>query len=453
MSGAAPDEAAAALRRLHPDHFRIARAALGVLLFTIAAKLAVAGREVVLAWRFGRGPEVDAYNLAMTFSTWLPLALVSVMTIVLVPVLVRLGIENSGNRTHFLRELSGAGLLFGVAMSIATWISAPWLVQWVGPGLPDATRDLFRVMLRSLAPVALLTVLVGVYATRLQAENDHRYALAEGLPPFVVVLLLLAWQSEGAAPLIVGTLAGFAWQVGWLARRSGNGGGTLQFAFSMRASQWSGLWRGALVMGAGQLAMSFTQPIDQWFAANVGSGAIATLGYANRLVSLGMALGATVISRATLPIFSEGVARGDSGRIRGYALGWAGSMLLLGIVAAALVCLAAPWLVSLLFERGAFSSMDTLAVAEALRWGIWQLPPFLAGLVLVSQLASAGRYHLIGTFAAVSTLGKVIATYLLTPQMGVKGILLASALMYSLSAALFLYAVSRPIPRQSAAAN
>ena len=432
---------AATLRRHHPEHFRIARAALGVLLFTIIAKVAVAAREIVLAWRFGRGEEVDAYNLALTFSTWLPLALVSVMTIVLVPVLVRSNIENAGNRARFLRELSacdrGRPGHEHCDMDIGAVVG-----QWVGAGLPEATRDLFRLMLKSLAPVSLLTVMVGVYATRLQAANDHRYALAEGFPSLAVVFLLLAWQSGDAAPLIVGTLAGFAWQVGWLARRSRDGsGGSLRFALSMQAPQWKGLWTGALVMGVGQLAMSFTQPIDQWFAASVGSGAIATLGYANRIISLGMTLGATVMSRATLPIFSEGIARGEDERTRSNALGWAGLMLAIGVAAAALVWLVAPWLISVVFERGAFSATDTEAVADALRWGVWQLPPYLGGLVLVSHLASAGRYRLIGIIAVGNTSFKLVATYVLTPQLGVNGILLATALMYFLAALLCWWAV------------
>ena len=449
MNGPAAERLATALGGLHPDHFRIARAALWVLLFTFAAKLAVAAREIVLAWRFGRGPEVDAYNLALTLSTWLPLALVAVMTVVLVPALVRANLEKASTRQRFLRELNGAAVVAGLGMSIVTWVAAPWLVRAFAFGLPESTRDLVRGMLGSFAPIALLTVLVGVYTTRLQAANDHRYAIAEGFPPFGVVLLVLAWEAGDAGPLIVGTLAGFALQVWWLARQSREPGSSrLQVSVSLQSPQWKGLWRGALVMAIGQFAMSFTLPIDQWFAANVGSGAIATLGYANRIISLGMALGATVISRATLPIFSEGIARGDNERIRRYALGWAGSMLLLGIAGAVLLWLLAPWLVALLFERGAFSSADTQAVAEALRWGVWQLPPYLAGLVLVSQLASESRYQLIGAIGSGNIILKLVGTSVLVQRFGLNGILLATVVMYVLSALLCWYAVVRtPVQR------
>jgi hypothetical protein len=64
-------------------------------------------------------------------------------------------------------------------------------------------------------------------------------------------------------------------------------------------------------MGAGQALMSFTGIIDQFFAANLGAGAISTLSYANRVLGLILSLGAMAISRATLPEFSAVHARGE----------------------------------------------------------------------------------------------------------------------------------------------
>jgi len=430
------------LARLHPDHTRIARAALWLFVFTFIAKLAGAGREIAIAWRFGRGPEVDAYNLAIMLSLWLPLTIYSVMTVVLVPALVRLRSARKPQDLRFSREVTGAAVALGVFLSVATWMLAPALAQAFAAELPRETGQLAQGMLRSFAPLALLTLLIAAEASRLQAAQDHRYALAEGFPPLAVGLFVVAWTSSDTLPLIVGTLAGFAWQTWWLARHARDpSGGSRRMAFGLRAPHWSELWRGALAMGAGHFAMSFIQPIDQWFAAGVGTGAIATLGYTNRVIALGMALGATVISRATLPVFAEGVARGDAQLVRTHALSWAGWMLLVGMVAAGVLWLLSPWLVAILFERGAFSPADTQAVAEALRWGVWQLPPYLAGLVLVSQLASEGRYSVIGVIAFLNITVKGACTSFFVDHLGLTGILLATVVMYSVAALSFWCAV------------
>ena len=65
-------------------------------------------------------------------------------------------------------------------------------------------------------------------------------------------------------------------------------------------------------MLAGQALISFIGIIDQFFAAPLGTGAIATLSYANRILASMLGLGATAVARATLPVFSQAQAQGGS---------------------------------------------------------------------------------------------------------------------------------------------
>jgi peptidoglycan biosynthesis protein MviN/MurJ (putative lipid II flippase) len=262
------------------------------------------------------------------------------------------------------------------------------------------------------------------------------------------VVLLLAWQTVDTMPLIGGTLIGFGVQAVLLHWRAG---GPRGLSISVRSEHWPALARAALVMGAGQFAMSFTVPADQWFASGVGGGAIATLGYANRIIALGTALGASVISRATLPIFAEGVAGGEGKRARRHALRWSWLMLLAGALGAAAASVLATPLTRLLFERGAFFPEDTQAVAEALRWGIWQVPPYLAGLVFISLIAAQRRYHVIAAIASVNLACKLAGNFYLAESMGVNGILLATVVMYCVSLALAWFAAAQPISAQTAA--
>jgi peptidoglycan biosynthesis protein MviN/MurJ (putative lipid II flippase) len=433
------------LRRLHPDHLRIARAGLWLLAFTLAAKLAGAAKEIVVAWRFGRGPEVDAYNLALTLATWLPASVVTVMAVVLVPAIVRLGSDPAEARGRFLRELNGVALLGGTVLSAATWLCAPLLVRGFTGGLPAETAALATGMVRAFSLLPLLTVVSGMQAARLQALQDHRYALAEGLPSLAIVVLLLAWLTADTGPLVAGTLLGFVWQAWWLHRHATRAAGPAGLSLSLSSRPLRGLWRGALVMGAGQLAISLIVPLDQWFAAGLGTGAIATLGYANRVIALVMTLGGVVVSRATLPVFSAAVAGGEGARVRRHALRWGGLMFLVGVAAAAAMWALATPIVGLLFERGAFSRQDTQAVAEALRWGIWQVPPFLASLVFYSEVAARRRYGVIAAFAAANLACKAAGNLFFGPILGLNGILLATVVMFTLSMLLFLLAVRREV--------
>src|SRR5690606_3542148 len=156
----------------------------------------------------------------------------------------------------------------------------------------------------------------------------------------------------------------------------------------LSAEYWPDLVKAAGVMMVGQVAMSFVGPIDQYTAAHLGANANATLGYATRLLSLLLGLGAASVGRAALPVLADVQRRGDAERARKIALKWSVLMGLGGALVTAVGWWLAPCVVSLLFERGAFTAQDTLRVADVVRWGLLQLPFYFGVLVLV-QLGRA----------------------------------------------------------------
>ncbi len=427
---------------LHLDHRRIIAAAGWLLVFTIGAKLAAVGKEVAIAARYGTSVEVDDYNLGFTLATWLPTTLYSVICVVLVPTLVRLGHTNDNARQRFLAELNGISVLVAVLASGLLWLSAPWLAEYFGNDHRGASSTL-SVMLRNLAMLPALGILVAVHAVRLQAVHDHRYAAAEGIMPLVVMSLCLGWHAGYGLPLIIGTLLGTGLQAWWLsyaatrleASRPG-------FAWWPREASWSPVWKSGIAMGLGSVAMSLTLPLDQYFVARLGPGELATFGYANRILAIGMTFAAAVVSRSTLPVFAEGlVASGSNAQVIQRAALWARLMFAGGIVLALFLALLAPRIVALLFERGAFTRADTMAVATALRWGVWQFPFYFAGLVFVSLLAGASRYRLIGVVGVLAIAAKVLLNFALAPRLGLPGIMLAGTLMYVMTAVICFIAV------------
>src|SRR5690606_29558839 len=184
----------------------------------------------------------------------------------------------------------------------------------------------------------------------------------------------------------------------------------------LSAHQWPDLVKAAGVMLVGQIAMSFVGPIDQYTAANLGDNANATLGYAARLLSLVLGIGAASVGRAALPVLADVQSRGDAAHARAVALKWSVWMLGAGAAAAALGWLLAPWGVALLFERGAFSAQDTQAVAHVLRWGLLQLPFYFGVLILVQLLASQNRYRIMAAIAVANFALKAVMNPILADR-------------------------------------
>jgi murein biosynthesis integral membrane protein MurJ len=432
------------LAAVHPNHKRIAAGAALIGVLTIVAKLFVAAREMVIAWRYGVGTTVDAYQLALTITTWLPMMLTSVMTVVLVPRLVALG-NRPAERRSFVAELNGTVLMLGIAVAALTWIAAPAASALLASGSNAATLELTATMSRLMTPVALFAIVVGYLSARLQSRERFAYSVTEALPAIAIGLLVIApWVHGGAAPLIWGTLVGFLIQalvLGAMTARGDMGLGGLRIRH--RSPEWRTLYGSLLVMAAGQVVLASTIPIDQAFASRLGPGAVATLGYANRIVMLISGFGAIVLARALLPVLSSTVADGSHELGGRQARQWVWLLMLIGAAITVAVWLLAPWVVSVIFERGAFTTANSEAVAHVLRYGALQIPFYFAGLTAVQWIAARGRYASLLVIACLAILLKVAMNLLLVQSFGLAGIMMATAGMYALSFACLYFAANR----------
>jgi len=183
---------------------------------------------------------------------------------------------------------------------------------------------------------------------------------------------------------------------------------------------------GTLMVGS--VVASLWLPADQYFMAQLGDGAIATLGYANRLLSLLLSMGALAISRAALPILSEMLFLGDHARARSTALKWSVLMLAVGIVGACIAYILAPYAIALLFQKGAFTTEDTIAVTSLFRVGLVQVPFSFGMCALVQLFASETRYKAISIIAVLGFAIKLAGNVILVRLYGTKGVLLATGL-------------------------
>ncbi|KAI1697505.1 mviN-like protein [Ditylenchus destructor] len=408
---------------------------------------------MAVAYRYGVSDAVDAYQFTMTMATWLPVTIVGVLSVVLIPVLVRLRRADDAERDQFIRELQGWVAAAGIALALATWFAWPHVLSSLGQGLSARVGGMTGDLLVAFAPVSALLLVAGISAARLRSHERHVNTLLDSVPAVATLAwVMLAVSADGVGPLLWGTLVGYAIQtvwLAWLAARA-DGGFWGSPRLTLRSPHWPELMSAAGVMLIGQVAMSFVGPLDQYAAANLGANANATLGYASRLLSLVLGIGAVSVGRAALPVLADVQARGDTARARAMALKWSMLMVLAGAAAVAVGWLLAPWGVSVLFQRGAFTAENTEAVAHVLRWGLLQLPFYFGVLILVQLLASQNRYRIMSAIAVGNFALKAGLNMVLAPRMGAAGIMLATSLMYLLSYACYLVVALRRVEPQEA---
>ena len=419
----------------HPDHHAIAKGMAWIALFVFLGGLAGAAKEMAVAYRYGVSAEVDAYLFVLNLVRWPVGVWFSVLMVVVVPLAASMRRDATAELPGFRAELFGLALLVGLTLATLAWLGVPSLLRAPWTGLPATTVAAASDMFPPLVFLVPMGVVISLFSAWMLAAGRHANTLLEGVPALVIALAVVVFSRGGIEPLVWGTLAGFAFHLASLAIPLARGGELEAPRFTRQSPHWLPFWQGFGVMLTGQALMSFVNIVDQFFAAHLGTGAIATLGYANRIIILLLGLGATAVSRATLPIFSKTEAQGGA-QVHRLASHWVRLLFLLGVIALIVGWGLAPWAVRLLFERGAFTAEDTLGVSEVLRVGLLQLPFYFAGLVLVSVLVSQREYKLIAIGGSVNLLAKLGANWALVPLMGVSGIIAGTAFMYMVSFAL-----------------
>ncbi|MCC2973782.1 lipid II flippase MurJ [Massilia sp. IC2-476] len=430
------------IRTADARHAAILRGLVLVALFTLLGKLMGAAKEMAVAYRYGLAAEVDAYQFLYTLVSW-PIGIwSSVLTAVLVPLAARMQGAGPAELPRFRAELLGLAIVFGLGLALLAWLLIGAILSLGKAGLPAPAAGLAQAALPGLVlllPLGLLTTLQSAW---MLAAGRHVNTLLDSIPTFFIAAAVLAFPSGSIKPLVWGTVAGCGFHLAALLLPMARRRELEAPSFSLVSPQWTWFWQGFGIMLGGQALMSFTTVIDQFYAAGLGTGAIATLGYANRVLSLILGLAAVAVARATLPVFSQAQPEGPA-TLWPLALGWARLMFLGGIATMFLSWLLAPWAIGLLFERGQFGPADTRIVSEVLRYGLPQLPFYFSSMVLVSYALSQRRYTLIFWSGVIGCVAKVLGNLFLAPSLGVNGVALAATFTYGLNALFFWLTLRR----------
>jgi putative peptidoglycan lipid II flippase len=430
------------ISKAHSDHYAIAKGMAWVSLFVFIGKLAGAGKEMAVAYRYGVSVEVDAYLLVFNLLSWPVSVWFSILTGVLIPLVAHMRQNSSADIPKFRAELLAFSLLLGLNVALIAGLGMPALLRSSWLGLSVSTQSVAIHAIPTMLVLAPLGVLIGLFSAWLLSAGRHVNTLLEGVPALTILITILLLPNHGIEALVWGTVGGLFLHLISLVIPLAWRSEIEMPSFTQHSPQWLVFWHGFGIVLAGQILMSFATLIDQFFAAQLDTGAIATLSYANRILALILGLGATAVSRATLPVFSRIQAESEN-QLHKITLHWANILFMMGIVAMLMAWWLAPWGIKLLFERGAFTAQNTETVTEVFRYSLAQLPFYFSGMVLVSLLVSQRKYRAIATSASINLFVKVIANFMLVPWLGINGIVLATNIMYIISTLFLLLIVLR----------
>jgi putative peptidoglycan lipid II flippase len=420
---------------------RLIRGFLTVGAWTLLSRIAGFARDVLTANYLGTGPVAEAFLVAFSLPNMFRRFFAEgAFNTAFVPLFSKK--MEAGEDAKGFAEDAFAGLAFvTLIVTIVAMIGMPWLVLAMAGGFAgDERLPIATELGRICFPYILFISLTALLSGRLNAGG--RFIAAAGAPVLLNILFIGAMLFAARMGWNMGLTLAWATPVTGIAQLAMVWIAAARMGYPLRLKRprmTPELRRLIAIAGPAVLAGGVVQ-INLLVGRQVGSffdGAIAWLSYADRLYQLPLGVVGIAIGIVLLPDISRRLKANDIGGSR-HALSRATEFaLFLTLPAAvALVVIADP-LISVLYERGAFTAADTAPTALTLAvYGIG-LPAFVLQKVLqplyfaredtatpfrfalwsmvVNAVLAVGLSPFIGFIAAA--LGTTVAGWVMTAQL------------------------------------
>ena len=428
---------------------KIAGAAAIVMAAYVSSRLTGLLRDVAIGYRFGTGPQLDAYNAAITvpdlvFQVVAGAAVASAFIPVYTTYLARDAQDEGWEMLSIFFTLSVVVLL---PLIVVMMVIAPLVMRVL---VPDFKPE-YQMLAANLARIVLLAPIfftLGCFTT--SVLNAHKRFFLAALAPTcynlgIIVGAVVLSRHFGIYGLALGALLGsmlfLLVQVPGLRQ--------IRMVFHPGLNlRHEGVRSVGRLMGPRAIGLAVSQInfLVAVFLASGISGGISSLKYAWQLTLLPLGIFAMAISTAVFPSLAEQSATKNHDELRRTMLNAMRFILYLTIPASiGLIVLSHP-VVHLLYERGQFTAQSTTITADALR--LYALGLF--GMA-TTEIVTRAFYALHDTLtpvkvAALAMVVNLALALILVRTMGENGLALATATASTVEASVLFAVAQRRIP-------
>ena len=410
---------------------------------TLVSRLLGLVRDVLIARFLGAGLVSDAFFTAFKLpNVFRRMFAEGAFNAAFVPLYAR-RIEEEGESAadEFAKEAMAALFVMVAAIVIIFELTMPWSLSIIGYGLDKAVDPVVGISPYYLAvvyaqitmPYLIFMSMTALFSGVLNTRNH--FALAAAVPIvlnlFMITALFAAgmvqWSQEIIGYFLAAaiTLSGFVQMalVIWGCRKAG-----VKVGFK-RPRLTPGVKRLVVLGVPGLLSAGITQInlLVSHSIATMEKGAASWLTYADRLYQLPLGMIGIAMGVALLPALSRRLRAGDEDGARMSLNRAIEIAAFLTLPAAFALAVIPQFLISGLFERGAFTAETTEQVALALRMFAYGLPAFVMLKILTPAFFAREDTKTPMIFAGVSALINVTLGVYLFFTIGFYGLALATS--------------------------
>lgn len=391
-------------------------------------------RDILTAAILGAGPVADAFFVALKLPNFFRrVTAEGAFSVSFVPLYAG-KLAQGKNADAFASNTFAVMLVILVPFTLLALVAMPWIIYAIAPGFAgDAVRyplavELSRVTFPYLLLMSLTALLGGVLNAR---ERFAPFAFAPSLFNLCLIAALLfvtpVMETPGHAMAWGVVAAGIA-QFAWLLFSARRAGVRLHLARPCFDTDMKRLFRlmGPGVIGAGVMHINLFA--DLVIASLLSSGSISYLYYADRLNQLPLGIVGIAVGTALLPMLSKAMANGETARSRNLFNRALEVCLLLALPAAAALFTVPDIIITVLFERGAFTAENTAITAQVLMGYTVGLPAYVASKVLSTAYWARQDTATPVKISIISTVINIALSLILIRWLGAAGIALATGI-------------------------
>ena len=416
---------------------------------TLASRILGFIRDVIIAKFFGTGARAQAFVVAFRIPNLLRRLVGEGSTNAsVVPVLS--GLSEQGKKEEFWQAAScllNILLVLLAGLTLLGELFAPYIVRLIAPGfIKDPAKLYLTIRLtRLLFPYFLL---IGLSAYTMAVLNSLKHFALPALAPcmlnislIVSALIFCPRFKEPVDALVIGVLIG----------------GILQLAIQVPLLIKKGLFKNARrgwihpkVKEMGRLFLPCTLGIAVYqinifvdtilasLSGIVGQGAVAALYYSYRIVQFPLALFGLALAQVAIPTMSGLVAQKDFSNLKKTVSFSLRSVFTMMVPATVGIMVLARPLISILFERGSFTSYSTDITSSVLLFYCLGLTGYAGIKILASCFYSLKDTLTPVKIASFTLIINIILNLILMWPLKAAGLALATAISSTVNFILLL---------------
>jgi putative peptidoglycan lipid II flippase len=430
---------------------QVALAAGLIMIGNVVSRLLGLFRELVMAWLFGATGATDAFVAASAVPMIAyDLLIGGSISAALVPLLVdqRRDEQRFGEIVSSLLTLAAVMLL---SVTAVLMVFAPAIMAILGGGFDPQQREQSVAMVRIMLVAVVFQGLAGVLMAALYARQ--RFAAPSFAPALynaaIILAALILHPVLGVESMVAGVVIGALLQL--VLQVSGLRGMRYRLTLGLDQPEVRTALRLYAPVAAGMVVTIVGIVIDRYLASLLEDGSMTIMGYATRLIQFPLGLVGVAISSAILPTlsaFASSELQSQEARESDYREALvSGIRLVFFLMTPALVgmvILREP-LVELVFQRGQFSSADTIRTALVLMAYAPQLPLTAMDQLLIVAFYSRKDTRTPVTVGVITVLLYLVSALALIQPLGVVGLAAANAIQNGAHGLILLALIHRAV--------